>query len=58
MRRAGVLRYVVVVFVGLVIAVLVLGKLGAEIGSSGLLVLVCLAVLAIAFLSLRNRSNR
>ena len=52
------LRYVVVVFVGLVIAVLVLWKLGAEIGSSGLLVLVCLAVLAIAFLSLRNRSNR
>lgn len=37
---------------------LVLAALGAEIGSSGLLVLVCLAVLAIGLLSLRNRSNR
>ncbi len=51
-------RTVVVVFVGLVIVLLILGRLGAEVGSSGLLILVGLAVLAVALLSLRSRSNR
>ena len=34
------------------------GELGGQVGTTGLLVLVCVAVLAIALLNRRNRSNR
>jgi hypothetical protein len=41
-----------------VVVLLILGALGGQIGTTGLLVLVGVAVLAIALLSRRNRSNR
>lgn len=56
--RAGVLRWILVVFGALVVVLLVVGKLGGQVGTTGLLVLVCVAVLAIALLNRRKRSNR
>jgi hypothetical protein len=53
-----VLRWILLVFAALVIVLLVVGKLGGQVGTTGLLVLVCVAVLAIALLIRRNRSNR
>jgi hypothetical protein len=49
---------VVVVFAALVGVLVSLGKFGAEVGTTGLLVLVCLAVLAIVLLRRRDRSDR
>jgi hypothetical protein len=53
----GRLRDALIVFVGLVLVLALLGGLGAQVGTTGLLVLVCLAVLAYAALRLRNRSS-
>ena len=52
------LRWILVVFGALVVVLLVVGKLGGQVGTTGLLVLVCVAVLAIALLNRRKRSNR
>jgi hypothetical protein len=53
-----VLRWTLVAFAALVIMLLIIRKLGGPVGTTGLLVLVCVAVLTIALLSRRNRSNR